>query len=268
MGTAKRERQKANRQARLQAAQEAQKKSTQRRKVFRVGGIVVAFLLVALGISVFARRDTGTDAATTTTTTTKGPTTSAFYYGTGACPTDGQVQTRVFVAAPQQCIDPAKSYVATFDTTAGTVKVQLNTTKTPGTVNNFVTLARYKYYDGTPLFRTDPSIGIIQGGGKNNSDSPGYTIPDEGKGFTYTAGDLIMARAQAPNSAGAQFFFGAGPEVSKLNDQGSYVPFGKVIGGLDVLTKILASHKADPTSELGGAPDPAVTLTSVMITEE
>ena len=87
--------------------------------------------------------------------------------------------------------------------------MQLDTTRTPGTVNNFVTLSRWKYYDGSSIFRTDTSIDIIQGGGKTNTDSPGYTIPDEGgtftwsdtggKGpFTYQAGDLVMARVGQP----------------------------------------------------------------------
>ena len=77
---------------------------------------------------------------------------------------------------------------------------------------------RYRYYDGSRIFRTDTSIDIIQGGGPTtNSPSdpgPGYTIPDEGKGFKYAAGDLVMARSQGPNSASAQYFFVAGPKAS------------------------------------------------------
>ncbi len=290
MGTAKRARQKANRQARVQATLEAQRKNQKRNKYLRLGGGVVAFVLIALAISIFARRgdDTTVETAdTTTTTATESTTTEStttestaaaeststtadasttttagapFAYGTGACPTDASPQTKTFAAAPKLCIDPAKTYVATFETTAGTVKVQLDTSRTPGTTNNFVTLARYKYYDGSLLFRTEPSIGIIQGGGKTNTDSPGYTIPDEGGKFTYSVGDLVMARTPQPNSAGAQFFFGVQPAVENLNAQGTYVSFGKVIAGLDVLVKILASNN-------GGAPNPAVTVNSVTIAE-
>ena len=73
------------------------------------------------------------------------------------------------------CIDPAKTYTATFDTTAGTVVEKLDTTTTPNTTNNFVVLARYHYYDNTTLFRTAQSIGIIQGGSPhtNSASDPG-----------------------------------------------------------------------------------------------
>ena len=62
------------------------------------------------------------------------------------------------------CIDTSMSHVAVFDTSEGEIRVVLNTAETPITVNNFVTLARWGYYDGTTIFRSDPSIDIIQGG--------------------------------------------------------------------------------------------------------
>ena len=106
-----------------------------------------------------------------------------------------------FDDAPQLCIDPAADYTARFVTNQGDIVVDLATDTAPGTVNNFVTLARYGYYDGTPIFRADPSIDIIQGGGEDNTDDPGYTIPDEGSGFTYQPGDLAMANTGQPDSA-------------------------------------------------------------------
>ena len=90
-----------------------------------------------------------------------------------------------------------------------TFQTSAATTRTPGTTNNFIQLAGYDYYNGTKLFRTDTSIGIIQGGAaKTNSASdpgPGYTISDEGGKFTYQPGQLVMARTSGPNSAGSQF---------------------------------------------------------------
>lgn len=184
-----------------------------------------------------------------------------------ACPSiDGtQEQVTSFSAAPPMCIDPTKTYTATFTTSQGVVEVDLDTANTPETVNNFVVLSRYKYYDGSLLFRTDPSIDIIQGGGKSNTDSPGYTINDEGDGYTYEVGDLMMARTGAPNSAGAQFFFATGPDVSLLDSQGTYVKFGKVTSGQDVLTQIMSLHSGP--AEGSGAPDPEVVVESVVITE-
>src|SRR5207247_5504109 len=86
---------------------------------------------------------------TETSTPTTAAKAAAFTYGTGACPkVDGSSpKTLKFSTAPKRCIDPAKTYTATFDTTEGTVKVALDTKKTPGTVNNFAVLSRYHYYD-------------------------------------------------------------------------------------------------------------------------
>ncbi len=276
MGTAKRDRQRANRQARLDAAMEAHKKASVRKRVLRVGAIVALGLVVALVISFWPDGDddplVATDGTTTTapadgsTTTTAAPQ-GPFAYGTGECPTADAPPTKTFTAAPKQCIDPAKTYTAVFTTSAGTIKAKLDTERTPGTTNNFVTLARYHYYDGSLFFRTDPSIGIIQGGGQTNTENPGYTIPDEGGRFTYTPGDLVMARSGAPNSGGGQFFFAVNDETSNLDGQGTYVTFGKVTEGLEVLQQVLASHKAQADNPLGGAPDPAVTVTSVAIEE-
>lgn len=184
------------------------------------------------------------------------------------CPPVEGVAERVasFSAPMENCIDPTKSYTATFDTTEGTIVVALDTENTPGTVNNFVALSRYRYYDTTTIFRTDPSIDIIQGGGFSASDSVGYNIADEGSGYKYSEGDLVMARSQGPDSGGAQFFFVTGPNGSLLDGQGTYVTFGKITEGLDVVKAIQALH--EPTTDgLGGKPSRTVTVNSVTITE-
>jgi cyclophilin family peptidyl-prolyl cis-trans isomerase len=187
-----------------------------------------------------------------------------FAYGTGECPPENVAEpVRSFSAAPQQCIDPGATYTATFRTSEGDIVVDLNTAEVPGTVNNFVTLARYGYYDDTLIFRADPSIDIIQGGGRSNTDSPGYEIPDEANGFTYRAGQLAMARTQAPNSAGGQWFFVTGPNAAALDAQGTYVVFGEITEGLDVAQGILALAGGDD----GQTPTREVALETVEITE-
>ncbi len=188
-----------------------------------------------------------------------------------ACPGPEAERTTRFAEPPPPCLEPGAEYLAVIDTTEGVVRVELDTENTPDTANNFAVLARYGYYDGTALFRTDPSIDIIQGGAPTtNSPSdpgPGYTIADEGTGFTYQPGDLAMARTAAPDSAGAQFFFSAGPDTSLLDAQGTYVVFGRVIEGLDVLEQILELHVEDPSSQLGGGPGRVVLVNSVTIEE-
>ncbi len=191
----------------------------------------------------------------------------------GCPPADGSGPTVLDFDGPQpMCLDVSKQYTAVFDTTAGEIRIDLDVANTPITANNFAVLARYHYYDNTLLFRTDPGIGIIQGGAPhNNSPSdpgPGYTIPDEGSGFAYEPGQIVMARTAAPNSASAQFFFAVDENTALLNNQGTYVVFGQMDDeSLSVAEAILASHVDQPGNPLGGGPDPQVIVNSVIIEE-
>lgn len=290
MGTEKRERQKQNRQQRLSELAVQQKRAKVKKRGLQFGiGIPAVILALFLIVNVFAGDDSSgpsddamreeiqsllgsttvpggetTEAASTVpVTTTPGNTIT----GDTACPKVDGTEERVtkFEKAPPMCIDATKTYTAVFDTSEGEIQVLLDTAKTPKTVNNFVVLARYKYYDGTTIFRTDPSIDIIQGGGLTNTDDPGYTIEDEGNGYTYVEGDLAMARTMEPNSAGGQWFFVTGPNAAALDSQGTYVNFGKVTAGLDVVKGILALNAG--TGNLGGAPSRTVVVNSVTIVE-
>ena len=157
-----------------------------------------------------------------------------------------------------------------FDTSQGEIRVRLNTASTPETVNNFVNLARWGYFDGSRIFRTDPDLQVIQGGEADPSaPGPGYTIPDEGEGYTYTPGQLVMARTQAPDSASSQFFFVAGEAASSLDQQGTYVVFGRTNdAGLQVVNDILALAGPTPDPTTGFfTPTEEVTVNSVRIVE-
>jgi cyclophilin family peptidyl-prolyl cis-trans isomerase len=278
VGTEKRERQKQNRQQRLTELAQQQKRAKTKKRALQFGvGIPALVLALFLIVNVFSGDDNDNaavdsvpaDTTPAVTQSTLNVTTVPGVPVTGdtPCPkTDGtQDRSTLFEKSPTMCIDPAKSYTATFDTSEGEIVVALDTTKTPETVNNFVVLSRYKYYDNTQIFRTDPSIDIIQGGGFTNSDTPGYTIEDEADGFTYTEGDLAMARTSEPNSAGGQWFFVAGPKASALDSQGTYVNFGKVTEGLDVVKNILALNMVDAGG--GDKPSRTVVVNSVTIIE-
>jgi cyclophilin family peptidyl-prolyl cis-trans isomerase len=279
VGTEKRDRKRQGRQARQEYLQAQRRKAKLRKQAMAV--VVVVALI--FGVSLMFTGDDGTDPPPTTTTTAAGAIPKADpvandkkISGDTPCPpADGSAEPAYsFEKAPPMCIDPAKTYVATMRTTEGDIEITLDTKKTPQTANNFVVLSRYHYYDRTSLFRTNTGIAIIQGGSPhtqfNNDPGPGYTIPDEGTGFKYTEGDLVMARSQGPNSASAQFFFAAGPETSQLDGQGTYVTFGKVTAGTDVMKKILALHKDDPTagSPGEGGPSKLVLIDSIDITEK
>lgn len=294
MGTEKRDRQRQGRQARLEQARAAQ----QRRKRLRTARnfgifavLVVAALFALSQIGGDDEDEVETGAGTSTTLGDRSPEEpaggalpeGATITGETPCPpADGSAErTTTFESLPPQCIDPAKTYTAVFETSEGVVRVELDTAVTPITTNNFVVLARYKYFDGTELFRTDPSIGIIQGGSPHTQDNsdpgPGYDLPDEGFDYeaiggqggpySYGPGDLIMARSGRPDGGSAQFFFGVNEAVAGLDAQGVYVNFGETAEGLDVLEAILALHEEDPSSGLGGGPSETVTIETVTIEE-
>ncbi|MFM1789823.1 MAG: hypothetical protein RLZZ526_150 [Actinomycetota bacterium] len=275
MGTDKRNRQKQNRAAAREARARQQRRDTVKNRTLKWGGLVAVIVIALFAVSRLDSSDssgsTDTTAAVssssddaTTLTTLPGEAIT----GDTPCPkTDGsEKRVTSFEKAPSMCIDAAKSYTATFDTSEGVVEVALDTERTPNTVNNFVVLSRYKYYDGSYIFRTDPSIDIIQGGGATNSDDPGYSIKDEGTGFVYEEGDLVMARTGAPDSAGGQFFFVTGENAALLNSQGTYVTFGRISKGLDVVKKIIGLNSG--SGDLGGAPSRPVEITTVSITEK
>lgn len=289
MGTEKRDRQKANKAARLAAEQAAAARKKQLRFARNVVILVVAIVVVGFLLAGCGSSESDGDAvqdgeaATTTVAGSDGagqdePGAPA-EYGTTECPPAEGVDEPVidFDAGFARCIDPAKTYTATFETTEGTVVVELDTTRTPVTANNFVALARYGYYDGTDFFRTEADSGIIQGGSPHTQDNsdpgpgPGFFVPDEGLPFSsedYAPGTIAMANSGMPNSASAQFFFLASEGGRYLGDPaqlgdaaGSYAAFGTVTEGLDVLEAIAALDDGSRT------PSKPVSIETVTITE-
>jgi cyclophilin family peptidyl-prolyl cis-trans isomerase len=203
-------------------------------------------------------------------------------FGNGVCPPPGGVESPVveFAERPPLCIDLERDYTAVFDTSEGTVSFDLNTNEVPITVNNFVTLARWRYYDNLELFRMDDTIDIVQGGSRTNfweGPGPGYTIPDEGEytvdetgelsgPYLYEAGQIAMARVPGPDSAGAQFFFTAGPDAENIGGNGIYVVFGQTDeAGREFLAQLMELHVADDV--LGGVPSRPIVVNSVEIIE-
>src|SRR6185369_3951073 len=152
---------------------------------------------------------------------------------------------------PAMSIDPNKSYTATFDTTKGKIVCALFAKDAPNTVNNFVFLARDKFYDGTVFHRVLADF-MIQGGDPTGTGrgGPGYRFEDEFKGNPnkHQVGSLSMANA-GPGTNGSQFFI-----THIVTDwlDGKHTVFGKVLKGQDVVNK---TKQGD-------------TLTSVTITEE
>ncbi|MEZ4482644.1 MAG: peptidylprolyl isomerase [Dehalococcoidia bacterium] len=159
----------------------------------------------------------------------------------------------------EMTIDPKKSYVATIETSAGTMVADLFPGDAPATVNNFVCLARDSFYDGVIFHRVIPGF-MIQGGDPTGTGTggPGYRFPDETVTRKYLRGTLAMANA-GPNTNGSQFFVMHSDYPLPPN----YTIFGALRSGEDVLDAI-ASAKTGAQDR----PAEPVSMTSISISEE
>ncbi|MHB1582516.1 MAG: peptidylprolyl isomerase [Acidimicrobiales bacterium] len=181
---------------------------------------------------------------------------------TPECPSpDGSSpQVRTFDAEPPMCIEPSKRYTATMVTTKGTMVIALDASAAPRTVNNFVFLARYHYFDGIVFHRIIPGF-VLQGGDPTGTGTggPGYRFADElPKPGRYQIGSLAMANA-GPDTNGSQFFVISGPDGTRLPPQ--YSLFGAVVSGGDVVAAI------DAVGTKSGKPKEPVTIESVTVAE-
>lgn len=168
---------------------------------------------------------------------------------------------RKFDEPPPMCIDPARRYTATMETSMGSMTIALDPIAAPRTVNNFVVLARYHYYDGVIFHRIIKDF-MCQGGDPDGTGrgGPGYRFADElPKPGRYQIGSLAMANA-GPDTNGSQFFIVSGPAGVRLPPQ--YSLFGQVVAGLDVvdaMQKVKTGRNDRPAAD--------VTIESVTIAE-
>ena len=180
-------------------------------------GVVAALTLAACG-SAGTKTDTGAPASPTTARSTE-----------SCAKADGSSTTRhAFSAYPPMCIDATKPYTATIETTQGTVHIKLRADIAPNTVNSFVNLARYHYFDTTTCHRAVKGF-VVQCGDPTASGGggPGYEFADElAKIEPYKIGSVAMANA-GPDTNGSQFFIITGAHGAALGP--NYTLFGQVV---------------------------------------
>ena len=267
MGTDKRARQKELHKSRLEEARRDAEKRARTQRVVRIGGLVGAVVIALVAIAFFTSDDSSskTASAKTTTTAAPGPTTTKVSAPAAVCPpTDGSAtRTTAFgTPFPDNCTDANKTYVAKVDTSEGTFTIDLDPKKAPKTVNNFVSLARWKFYDGLTFHRIIKDF-MNQGGDPEGTGSggPGYEFADELPAANeYKAGSVAMANS-GPNTNGSQFFIVASANGAK-SLAASYSLFGQVADGMDVITKM-----NNVATGQGDKPVTPVTINSVTITE-
>jgi cyclophilin family peptidyl-prolyl cis-trans isomerase len=147
-------------------------------------------------------------------------------------------------AVAQRTIEIGDRATVRIETSMGDIVVELDATRAPLTVQNFLQYVVEGYYEGTVFHRVAASF-IAQGGGylPDLTEKPAErTVPNEaGNGLNNVRGTIAMARKNDPHSAAAQFYFNLADNSGSLDPRASrwgYAVFGKVVEGLDVMDSI------------------------------
>lgn len=149
-------------------------------------------------------------------------------------------------------------------TSEGTILVDLEMKRAPITAGNFLRYVDEKRFDGTSFYRAARTrnaekSGFIQGGIRHSlrrSLPPIAHEPTSKTGLKHVDGAISMAR-NAPGTAMGDFFITVGPAASmdahpgQTGDNLGYAVFGKVVGGMDVVRRILAARTV-PGAGSGG----------------
>jgi cyclophilin family peptidyl-prolyl cis-trans isomerase len=245
MPTDKRERQRANREARLEEQKKQERRERLRRSVTRYTVIVAIVLGVLYLISLRGGDDDASSTTlaedstdTTADQTAFGPTDYAGFRAqdTACGGTQPDELTEMTFDAPEDQ-DLSGTVVAVLSTSCGDLTVELDADSYPETVNSFVFLAREGYFDGGACHRLVDGF-VLQCGDPTatGTGDAGYSIPDEfpDEDFAYTQGVVAMANAGA-GTTGSQFFIVTG-DASQLGPQfsvlGTVIEFGDILDAL------------------------------------
>ncbi|OEU10883.1 cyclophilin-like protein, partial [Fragilariopsis cylindrus CCMP1102] len=120
----------------------------------------------------------------------------------------------------------------------GMVTILVNRTWAPIGADRFYSLVKDNYYNCAAFFRVIPDF-IIQWGIASNPEETekwSTSIDDDPtqSGISNIVGTVTFAKTSAPNSRTTQIFVNY-VDNSFLDNQG-FVPFGKVVKGMDILT--------------------------------
>lgn len=275
MPNPKRERQ---RQARVE--RQAQLQAARRKKANRNRAVTLVVILAVVAAVLFLLHGTGSHAsgkskvaagagtkakkrsAPTATTAPATSTTAASAAKPLPCPPAAGAKARVtkFPAPPSMCISLAKTYYAHVVTDVGAFTITMGPKQAPKTVNNFVYLARYKFFDGIIFHRVIPGF-VVQGGDPTGTGTggPGYSYTGgTPKAGAYKIGSVAMANSGSTSSNGSQFFIVVGSQGTSLPP--NYTLFGQVTSGMSVVQKIAADGSA------GGTPKVVHKMLNVTIT--
>lgn len=165
---------------------------------------------------------------------------------------------------------------AEINTSAGTIKLNLDCRRAPLTVHRFIELATTDFYVDTVFHRTVKDF-IIQGGGhdinqpekeKNAAEQLKGIQNESLNGLTNIPGTIGLARNNIPNSGKCQFYINLSQNWrgNASAEEPGYTVFGYVTEGMQVVEKISLSKTRENNRELP-IPEELVVIKSVSIEE-
>jgi len=270
----RRQRELERQQARTAAASDARDRTKRRQ---RLAAAIVGVVVILSILGAYLGASNTTSPSTSSTTLPSGPTTSvvpssgitpppatpgAALNGPTPCPAENgsSPRTTSFTDAPASCIDQTHFYRAVISTTKGDLTVQLNPERTPGTVNAFVVLARYHFYDGQPITSIIPRKSFTIGMSFTTAATM-FDIPNEiaAAGQIFGPGSIAMVGTSGVGSASkGQLLIATFEQAADIDD--SATAFGTLLDGFDTLLAINA------LSSRSGQPTAVVTITGITVT--
>src|SRR5581483_183387 len=143
-----------------------------------------------------------------------------------------------------------------FDTSKGTVIVEIHRDWAPIGVDHFYTLVKTGFYDGTRFYRVIRNFAAqfgINGDPATNRMWASAPIPDDKVRQSNERGMLTYAATQMPNSRSTQLFFNL--RTNAMLDNMGFAPIGKVTQGMDVVDSLYDSY-GETVQGGGNGPDP------------
>jgi peptidyl-prolyl cis-trans isomerase B (cyclophilin B) len=258
------------------AEKRAHNRKIRQRLAIGGGSVVVVLVIVAAFLLVSQRGDD--DDATTTASSTPSASASAAASpaatstAKSTCPTvdvKAPATPKTYSKAPAKTLAAGRTWTWTLKTTCGDITIDLDGAKAPQAVSAMIQLTKDGYFDGTPCHRlTTSGIYVLQCGDPTGTGTgtPGYSygplenVPSDA---VYPAGTVAMARGEAEDSQGSQFFLVYKDSTIGQAGTGGYSVIGKMSAkGLDVVTKVA---KGGTVSTGDGAPNSAVSIRTASV---
>jgi peptidyl-prolyl cis-trans isomerase A (cyclophilin A) len=174
----------------------------------------------------------------------------------GCSPSPEPAKAPATVEAPKGPVRAPDTFQAKFETTKGEFTVEVVRAWAPHGADRFYDLMEHRFFDGARFYRVvkkflvqfgvskDPKANQLWGQLKLADDPPRQSNK---RGF-------VAFAQQGPNSRTTQVFINLA-DNSKMLDKSGFVPFGRVVSGMDVVEQLYAGYGDMPPR--GEGPDAA-----------